>query len=298
MLRIDRLLTLHCFSPLSKLRTAEKLTIPILMYHSISDMDEQGVHPYYRTCTSPKRFAQQMSWLHDHGYAAISLSEAVDLLSGTGTAPGKPKDEKYFVITFDDGFNDFYTDAFPILVRHGFMATVFLPTAFINTVNKTIMGKAFLSWSQVRELIKAGITFGSHSVSHDLLVKMTQAKVEQELRHSKETIEERVGSPVKAFSYPFAFPEHNKVFVNLFRNALQTCGYSCAVTTIIGTALPGDDVFTLKRIPVNTDDDPALYEAKLAGGYDWMHDVQYAVKSVYGRLGLRGIRKFGKWTSQ
>jgi hypothetical protein len=65
----------------------------------------------------------------------------------------------------------------------------------------------------------------------------------------------------------------------------------------IGTALPGDDAFTLKRIPVNTDDDPALQQAKLDGAYDWMHAVQHMSKSLRTKVGFRREKSIVKWVA-
>lgn len=266
------------------------------MYHRIAREFEQNIHPYYRVVTTPEVFSKHMDTLADEGYQVIGLDVAVNMLRRESNArqvvPAKP-----VVITFDDGFHDFYTDGFPILCRHGFTATVFLPTSFINHKDRKIAGKSFLSWSEVRELNKGGITFGSHSVSHDHLVKMPRTEVELELKQSKETIEEMTGSAVLSFSYPFAFPENNKKFVSFLHDALKYCGYSCAVTTSIGTADSGQDTFFLRRIPVNSDDDSALFQAKLGGQYNWLHDVQYISKSVRDMLGLHRVKSMTNWNS-
>jgi peptidoglycan/xylan/chitin deacetylase (PgdA/CDA1 family) len=228
MVRVDRFLTLSFFKYISRLKHNNRFHIPILMYHSITCDDEHVIHPYYRVTTTPDAFYQQMAHLAEQGYRTIGLDEAVKLLRKDGNEH-KSTLNRLVVITFDDGFLDFYNEAFPVLSLHGFTATVFLPTAFIDTDNSmTTIGKAFLSWDQIRELANAGITFGSHSVSHTMLVKMTQAEVIQELLHSKRTIEEKIGKAVRAFSYPYAFPENNKSFVSFLRSSLQACGYSCA----------------------------------------------------------------------
>ena len=113
-LRLDRLATLYVARPLQRLISASQRSIPILMYHSIADEDESGVHPYYRTATSPAMFATQMASLHAAGVRAIGLAEAMDRVEGK-----LPSTEKYVVITFDDGYQNFYTDAIPILTRYG-----------------------------------------------------------------------------------------------------------------------------------------------------------------------------------
>lgn len=295
MFRLDRALTLSFFGPLASLTRTNGPRIPILMYHSISRDIEQEVHPYYRVVTTPEVFAQQMAFLSDEGYQVIGLEAAAKRLrdrSGAEDLPYKP-----VVITFDDGFLDFYTNAFPVLSKYGFTASVFLPSSFINAGDKTIMGRPFLSWAQVRELIDAGIAFGSHTVSHNYLIIMKQGEIEEELRISKEAIEEKTGQPVRTFSYPYAFPEHNRDFVTFMKDTLQKLGYVCAVSTSIGTAGAQRDAFFLRRIPVNVHDDAALLKAKMLGGYDWMHSLQYTVKTVRGALGMRRRKSIAKWTN-
>ncbi len=285
MPRPDRLLSLYCFSPLRKIVKSRNQAIPILMYHSISDNPEDGVHPYYRLATSPHVFAQHMDLLADQGYQVVGLDAAVKFLS-EDNSDNKDMPARV-IITFDDGLLDFYINAFPILARHGFTSTVFLPTSFINDSNTSLTGRMFLSWPQVRELINAGFTFGSHTVTHKHLDRLPRSQVKHELQKSKETIEDRTGRHVQTFSYPYAFPENDRDCISFIRSTLQVCGYSCAVTTRIGTATPGEDLFLLRRIPVNNDDDPALFQTKLAGGYNWLYSAQYVVKSSRGMLGMK-----------
>jgi peptidoglycan/xylan/chitin deacetylase (PgdA/CDA1 family) len=121
--------------------------IPILMYHSISDEAENGMHPYYRTATSPLRFAAQMEQLHASGYGTVSLAEAVSAVEENRTCV-----RKVVAVTFDDGYRDFYRHAFPVLKRHEFSATVYLPTAYIADARVAFKGKECLNWAEVREL--------------------------------------------------------------------------------------------------------------------------------------------------
>lgn len=272
--RADRLATLYLFHPLRRLRASGEAHIAVLMYHSISDRNGQGVHPYYETTTSTDIFAQQMRFLHDHGYSAIGLTELLKFVTY-----GKPLG-KSVAITFDDGYGDFYTEAFPILSRYGFAATVFLPTGYIGKTTKQFKNRDCLTWGEVRELHRAGVTFGSHTVTHPQLTESTSGQLEYELRQSKETIEEQIGAPILAFSYPFAFPEGRREFTGRLRDKLQGCGYECGVCTAVGTVGPGGDRFFLKRLPVNSWDDVRLFKAKLEGGYDWLHGVQYTAKLI------------------
>ena len=88
-------------------------------------------------------------------------------------ARGKPLAARAVVITFDDGFRDFYTAAFPVMQEHQFTATVFLPTAFIGEDRRSFKGAECLTWEEVRRLRRAGVQFGSHTVNHPRLVEWT-----------------------------------------------------------------------------------------------------------------------------
>ena len=285
-LRIDRLLSLYCFAPLALLRSGTGSdAVPILMYHGISDEPEPGITPYYRTNTAPRIFRRQMAWLSDNGFRAVDLAEAVDS-AGAGSG-------RRVVLTFDDGYADFYREAFPVLSQHGFGASVFLATAFVGRP-RGLKGKVCLSWDQVRELREAGIRFGSHTVNHPQLRELRGQGVRDELRLSKHMIEEKLGEEVDSFAYPYAFPEGDSAFRSQLRRVLIECGYRWAVNTIIGTVRKGDDPYFLRRLPVNGCDDEKLFAAKLGGGYDWLHGPQRAYKTLKRVLGRRGSRPAGE----
>lgn len=316
MVRLDRLLTLYFFRPLTKVLAARKvLHIPILMYHSISDEIETG-HPYYWLNTSPDRFAEHMRFLHDNNYSVISLCDAVNMLSATDL-PNQPINQsanqqsaakRYVVLTFDDGYLDFYTHAFPVLRQYGFTATVFLPTAYIDGKRPGLRGKEHLNWDQVRALHGAGITFGSHTVSHPQLHDLSWDEIEYELRESKSVIESQLqpsrslsNQPINkstyqppsitSFCYPYKFPEQDKGFIGSLDTLLQAAGYGICATTRIGSAINSSDIFFPPRLPVNSSDDLKLLRSKLAGGYDWLSKVQHFTKAL--RVGITHVKTGG-----
>jgi len=271
--RFDRLATLYFFCPLQRYALAGESGIPILMYHSISEVTEERAHPYYWTATTPAIFADHMRHLHEQNYKTVSLQEAVNRIETPGG-----KREKLAVLTFDDGYQDFYTHAFPALNRYGFSATVFLPTAYIGETSRSFKGTDCLTWNQVRDLGKAGIHFGSHTVTHPQLRTLRAEAIRDEVRCSKETIEEKLGHRVLSFAYPYALPETDRAFRRELRGILAEAGYEAGVSTTIGTADQTGDRFFLKRLPANSADDRRLFDAKLAGAYDWLHTLQYAWK--------------------
>lgn len=261
--------------------------LPVLMYHSISDDPEAGRSAYYKVCTSPRRFAEQMRWLADWGYRGVTLTQGLEALRGRA-AGSDGAGARPVAITFDDGFRDFRTAALPILQQHGFSATMYLPTAFIGE-DRSASGRAdrrsfnsreCLTWPEVRLLEAAGIEFGSHTVSHPRLIELDWPVIEAELRDSKAILEHNLGHPVRSFAYPYGYPSTNRAFTARFKQTLRTLGYETCVTTEIGLVRPADEPLELKRLPANSADDAALLGAKLAGAYDWLHWPQSIVKRL------------------
>ena len=273
MLRADAIATLYFFQPLKKLVSSSRSRVPILMYHSVSDGAPGSKHPYYQTVTSPAVFAEHMRFLRENGFSSVTLNEAVQHLRSANPPTSKP-----VVITFDDGYRDFRTNAFPILEKNGLSATVFLPTGLIGDSSRSFKGFDCLTWGEVRELRAAGVQFGSHTVTHPQLRSLTWPAIQCELQSSKRTIEDQLSCPVHSFSYPYAFPEADRNFRRRLQAILEQEEYAHGVSTIIGTASRGDDMYFLKRLPVNSCDNRALLRAKLAGAYDWLHSVQFVSK--------------------
>jgi peptidoglycan/xylan/chitin deacetylase (PgdA/CDA1 family) len=223
-----------------------------------------------------------MEFLASQGYRVVGTTEAVRIL-----AQAVPAVEKVAALTFDDGYRDFYTAAFPVLERLGFTATMYLPTAYVGTRHLTFNSRICLTWSEARELRAAGIEFGSHTDTHPELYRLSQAEIQRELWVSRQKIETRLGEPVRSFSYPYAFPEADSTFRARLRTMLAEGGYENGVSTIVGTARATCDLFCLERLPVNAMDDGALFRAKLEGGYDWLHTVQGSYKKLKSNAARR-----------
>ena len=193
---------------------------------------------------------------------------------------------KRVVITFDDGYQDFCTEAFPVMKQCGFSATVFLATDRIKDAPLRLEGVDYLTWREVRELHEEGIRFGSHTVTHPDLRSLGPDQIDYELAFSKDTIEQRLGTPIESFAYPFAFPEEDRGFARFLMDVLKNQGFDNGVSSIIGRADSGTNRFFLPRLPINSWDDAHLLRAKLEGGYDWVHWPQWLYKFVHHNVSL------------
>lgn len=275
MPRLDRLASLYLSFPITQLLGPRSGTrVPILMYHSISENLFGMSHPYNHINTLPAVFSQQMRWLKYTGYTAVDLGEAwARLQSGQDLS-------KTVVITFDDGYRDFYSDALDVMKQCGFTATIFLITDRIRKQSVRIEGADYLTWREVKILHQEGMRFGSHTMTHADLRSMYPDQLEYELGRSKEIIEQNLGVAVDSFSYPFAFPEEDKNFMRFLEDFMKNLGFEYGVSNILGRARNSSNPFFLPRLPVNNWDDALLLRAKVEGGYDWLHWPQLMKNSI------------------
>lgn len=270
----DRWITLALVDPLQRLGLYRPAPgVPILMYHSISDELEPGVPPYYRLNTSPRRFREQMLWLQREGWRVVPLVDAV-AQAGSGC--------RLVALTFDDGYEDFLTHAWPVLAELGYPATVFVATGLIDS-GRGFRGKPCLTWHEIEELAAGGVDFGSHTVTHRRLVDLDWEEVRWELAESKTRLEAVLGKDIRAFSLPYAFPEGNKVFCGRLLDMLKEVGYELLVTTRLGRQRACDGAAGVRRLPCSEADDPALFRRKLGGAYDWLYHLQRLRKFLAAR---------------
>lgn len=136
----------------------------ILLYHRIAQISDQ--HDPKGLTVSPQQFERQMVSLHHAGYRCISLVDAVNSIREGLRLP-----RKSFVLTFDDGYQDLYDNVWPILDRYGFTATIFLVAGSIGCLSnwggQTGPSAApLMSWAEVQELARRGLSFGSHTLTH------------------------------------------------------------------------------------------------------------------------------------
>ena len=122
-------------------------------------------------------------------------------------------------------------------------------------------------------------------MTHQQLFSLKPEEIDHEIQCSKERIEAKTGQAVTFFSYPYAFPDGRADFAHLISDLLKACGYKVGVTTRLGSTTKADAPFFLKRIPFNSQDDMAFFEAKLLDVYNWLYWFQVGHKKM--KMGLK-----------
>ena len=241
-------------------RSRDDNSVTILAYHEICDLPKEIIHQYTYNVTPPA-FREQMEFLCKNDYSVIRLEELISCLTQNRELP-----QKSVVITFDDGYRSNYTNAFPVLKRYNFPATVFLATDYIGKSEvfpwfnglsernqKARENWIPLSWGEIIEMSQDNIRFGSHTCSHANIRKMSEREFGKEIEESKRVIEGKINKHVNLFSYPFSFPKYRRRYrdiINETRESLLKRGFWGACTTIIGTNSLESDPLSLKRIQI------------------------------------------------
>lgn len=209
--------------------------VPIITYHSI---DNSGSI----ISTAPPVFKRQVSALAAAGYEAITLRELVSLIEQRSSLPTKP-----VVLTFDDGFRNFYTEAFPILDDYGFRATVFLVTDFCGRHNDWSGNPAsfprseILNWGEIRELDDEGVEFGSHTKTHPDLTTISKNEMENEIIGSKAELDDMLGIETASLAYPFGRTDDSV-------KKTAAANFKSATSTVLGKVTPESDLHELERV--------------------------------------------------
>ncbi len=231
---------------------SDKYVVPILGYHHV----EYGDGPKLNTTTA-EIFSRQMRYLKNHGFSVISLDELVE-----GIKKKKSFPKNTVVITFDDGYEDNYTFAFPILRANGFPATIFIIAGQIDQ-------PGHLTLEHIKEMERHGIVMGSHTVNHSYLPSLPIEEQHRQIEMSKKILEEKLGHSIDYFAYPSGgFSEPIKAMV-------QKAGYKGALTTNRGYHRFNEDVYELKRVRLNSEDRWSLFLwAKLSGYYNFFRSLK------------------------
>jgi peptidoglycan/xylan/chitin deacetylase (PgdA/CDA1 family) len=221
------------------------------MYHHIDD-PPPGADAIRRDLSvSPQNFEGQLRYLKQEGYETITLNDLALHL-----AVGKPLPPRPIILTFDDGYTDAYTHAYPLLQRYGFVGTFFVLSAHADAGNPD-----FLSWAEVEEMYAGGMRFEPHSYDHPDMRNRGFDFVVFQILAPKEAIEARTGEKCRFFAYPFG--RYDQFVIDVLRSAHFWGG----VLTEQGATHTADDLFTLHRVRIHGYDDLDSFIRKL--NLDW-----------------------------
>jgi len=224
---------------------SEKKKIPILMYHSISRHATAKFKPF---TVSPALFADQIAYLYRHSYTSITVTQFINSQSQGG--PALP--ERPVILTFDDGFADFYIEALPVLREYNFVATLYVATGFVNGASQWLQregetSRAMLTWRQLAEISAYGIECGGHSHSHRQLDTLSLSVARNEIVQCKELLEQHLGVQVPSFAYPFGY------YTAALRRQVRAAGYTSACAVKFAMSSASTDPFALARLMVGAD---------------------------------------------
>lgn len=171
----------------------DTLRVPILVWHAITPHKPGESRSRQAFDVSPESFAEQMAYLHGRGIPVVSLSALMDALQGKRTLPPRA-----VVLTFDDGWENQYVHAYPLLKQYGYTATFFVFTHAMNRNDR------YFTWGQLREMQAAGMTIGSHTITHPFLSRVKDTlQLRKEIDGSKAELEKQLGTTCEFFAYPF-----------------------------------------------------------------------------------------------
>jgi peptidoglycan/xylan/chitin deacetylase (PgdA/CDA1 family) len=211
-----------------------KLQVPILMYHYISAPPADADIYRRDLSVTPALFESHLKYLTDAGYHAITLDDLLYALAQGRELPAKP-----VILTFDDGYEDNYTNAFPLLQKYSMVGHFFIISDFVNQERA-----GYLTWAQIEEMAAAGQRFGSHSRDHPSLKGQSDDYLVWQALGGKEALEEHLGQHPRWISYPAG--QYDDRTIAIYKSA----GYWGGLTTQQGAAHTLDDIFELKRVRV------------------------------------------------
>ena len=221
----------------------------ILMYHAVGDYPDD---PY---SVSVDAFRQQVSWLSGNGFEVVSLAFLYRSIQLKNYGVLRKK----VVITFDDGYKDFITNALPILCDHGATATVFLVTDMLGgraAWNQSGPHVPLMSEDEICRIKAQGISLGSHTATHARLTLLNHQELQRQLRDSYDALT-RLGESFYSISYPWGQWSGQVV------DAVKASGYECALAVGELTRLTVADTYCLPRITMTRDMDLTRFQSFL-----------------------------------
>ena len=230
-------------------------SLPILTFHALDDQRSA-------TSFSPEVFQRGIARLHENGYRSLSLTDAAGCISRRQPFPSRS-----IVITFDDGYQSVHDEALPVLRDYGFCATVFLTVGERRAAETdgrlpSLGGRPMLSWSEIRKMHNAGISFGAHTLTHPDLTRLPLDRVETEVCQSKQILEDALGAPADCFAYPYG--RYDRRSRDIVRQH-----FACACSDKLGLIRTDSDLYALERVDAYYLRTDRLFDLMLTKIFPW-----------------------------
>ena len=220
-----------------------RTVVPVLLYHRVANAASPLIRPFTVT---PAAFREHLDCIVELGFTALTVSRFLAGVRGSATLPKRP-----IVITFDDGFADFYDVALPDLRDHGLASTLYVTTGFLRDGPEPPVTPRFedpmLAWAQLRELSHLGVELGGHSHSHPHLDTLARAAARDEVVRCKALLEDELGAAIATFAYPNGYSSP------VVRRCVRQAGYHGACSVKDALSSTADDPFSLARLMVRSD---------------------------------------------
>lgn len=218
-------------TPATKEATLEQFKIPIVMYHYVEYVQDAGDLIRKRLDIIPSTFERHLKDLKNAGYDTYFVKDVPEIL--IGNIHYSPKS---VVLSFDDGYEDFYTVVFPLLKKYHMRATLYVIYDFIGR-------KGFVTKAQIEELINSDLVeIGSHTLDHLYLKGLPDKVVEKQIKESKKKFEEDYHIKIFTFAYPYGAMSPYAIL------QVKEAGYTTAASVISGTLQSEENLFFLSRI--------------------------------------------------
>lgn len=242
----------------------KKYEIPVIMYHRVvNDESEAGVHGTYITA---KKFDEHMRFLKENGYETITFKE----LKKLNWRNRFNKEKKLIMLTFDDGYEDNYKIAFPILKKYNFHCIIYLVSHLnfnrwdVEVPNNPEKKFTLMNLDMIKEMQEYGIEFGGHTMTHPKLAHIPLEEARKEILTSKATLEEKLGEKLTSFAYPYGDLNED------VKNIVKESGYDFAVATDSGDISFAEDLFQIRRIGIFPTNNMLNFRRKVKGNYNFI----------------------------
>ncbi len=247
-------------------REAVQNQLPILIFHTL---DERG-----QVISFPREaFARSMAMLHENGYRTLSLLETAERVRQRQPFPSRS-----LVLTFDDGYETVYSEAFPILQCYAMSATIFITTGEVGppgTADRipSCEGQRMLSWQQIQEMHRCGVEIGAHTCTHPDLTRLSTARAKVEIANSKAIIEDVLGASVRSFAYPYGHYDSRS-------QAIAQQHFDCACSDILSLVSQRSCPYALERIDAYYLRPDGLFDLMLTGWFPWYVRLRRLTRGV------------------